>query len=310
MSASASASVSVEWSREEEKAFENGIAMHWSEDSEEQWENIASMVPTKTIDELKQHYHLLSEDVSAIEAGNVPLPSYVGEEASASSSPSSTKAHHGFPANQTSADKRSNCNFGSGFSSGLGSDSTGHGGKGGSRSEQERRKGIPWTEDEHRLFLLGLDKFGKGDWRSISRNYVISRTPTQVASHAQKYFIRLNSMNRDRRRSSIHDITSVNGGDVSTAQASITGQKNNMANPTNGPPPMTNMNHRTNTTNPPPNMGGLGMYGAPMGQPVAAPPHHMASAVGTPVMLPPGHHHHPPYVVPVAYPMAPPPMHQ
>ena len=32
---------------------------------------------------------------------------------------------------------------------------------------------------------------------------------TQVASHAQKYFIRLNSMNKkDKRRSSIHDITS------------------------------------------------------------------------------------------------------
>ncbi len=45
---------------------------------------------------------------------------------------------------------------------------------------QERRKGIPWTEEEHRLFLMGLAKFGKGDWRSISRNYVISRTPTQV----------------------------------------------------------------------------------------------------------------------------------
>ena len=77
-------------------------------------------------------------------------------------------------------------------------------------SDQERRKGIPWTEEEHRLFLLGLAKFGKGDWRSISRNFVVSRTPTQVASHAQKYFIRLNSMNKkDKRRSSIHDITSV-----------------------------------------------------------------------------------------------------
>ena len=61
-----------------------------------------------------------------------------------------------------------------------------------------------------RLFLLGLDKFGKGDWRSISRNFVISRTPTQVASHAQKYFIRLNSGGKDKRRSSIHDITTVN----------------------------------------------------------------------------------------------------
>jgi SHAQKYF class myb-like DNA-binding protein len=49
-----------------------------------------------------------------------------------------------------------------------------------SGSEQERRKGIPWSEEEHRLFLMGLTKFGKGDWRSISRNFVITRTPTQV----------------------------------------------------------------------------------------------------------------------------------
>uniref|UniRef100_A0A0D9ZJ47 HTH myb-type domain-containing protein n=1 Tax=Oryza glumipatula TaxID=40148 RepID=A0A0D9ZJ47_9ORYZ len=149
------------------------------------------------------------------------------------------------------------------------------GGKSCSKAEQERRKGIPWTEEEHRyvytrdsgnqdeqllfvfflgtqlaplldllrdasesmavmscdcdwivrrLFLLGLDKFGKGDLQSISRNFVISRTPTQVASHAQKYFIRLNSMNRDRRRSSIHDITSVTAGDAAAQQGPITGQ--------------------------------------------------------------------------------------
>uniref|UniRef100_A0A0D3FUD0 Uncharacterized protein n=1 Tax=Oryza barthii TaxID=65489 RepID=A0A0D3FUD0_9ORYZ len=98
------------------------------------------------------------------------------------------------------------------------------GGKSCSKAEQERRKGIPSTEEEHRLFLLGLDKFGKGDLQSISRNFVISRTPTQVASHAQKYFIRLNSMNRDRRRSSIHDITSVTAGDVAAQQGPITGQ--------------------------------------------------------------------------------------
>ncbi|KAJ9526070.1 hypothetical protein QJQ45_009529 [Haematococcus lacustris] len=73
----------------------------------------------------------------------------------------------------------------------------------------DRRKGVPWTEEEHRLFLIGLSQFGKGDWRSIARNYVVSRTPTQVASHAQKYFIRLNSANKkDKRRASIHDITS------------------------------------------------------------------------------------------------------
>ena len=53
--------------------------------------------------------------------------------------------------------------------------------------------GVPWTEEEHRRFLLGLQKLGKGDWRGISRNFVVSRTPTQVASHAQKYFIRQSS---------------------------------------------------------------------------------------------------------------------
>ncbi|KAM0888637.1 hypothetical protein ACQ4PT_028218 [Festuca glaucescens] len=43
----------------------------------------------------------------------------------------------------------------------------------------ERKKGTPWTEEEHRMFLLGLQKLGKGDWRGISRSFVVSRTPTQ-----------------------------------------------------------------------------------------------------------------------------------
>lgn len=57
---------------------------------------------------------------------------------------------------------------------------------------------------------MGLKKYGKGDWRNISRNFVTTRTPTQVASHAQKYFIRQLSGGKDKRRSSIHDITTVN----------------------------------------------------------------------------------------------------
>lgn len=57
---------------------------------------------------------------------------------------------------------------------------------------------------------MGLNKYGKGDWRNIARNFVTTRTPTQVASHAQKYFIRQLTDCKDKRRSSIHDITTVN----------------------------------------------------------------------------------------------------
>ncbi|KAK8547238.1 hypothetical protein V6N13_097954 [Hibiscus sabdariffa] len=72
--------------------------------------------------------------------------------------------------------------------------------------EAERKKGVPWTEEEHRVFLIGLEKLGKGDWRGISRNFVTTRTPTQVASHAQKYFLRQATLNKKKRRSSLFDM--------------------------------------------------------------------------------------------------------
>lgn len=77
---------------------------------------------------------------------------------------------------------------------------------GSSSGSRERKRGVPWTEEEHRMFLLGLQKLGKGDWRGIARTFVKTRTPTQVASHAQKFFIRQTNMGRRKRRSSLFDI--------------------------------------------------------------------------------------------------------
>ncbi|KAK6946780.1 SANT/Myb domain [Dillenia turbinata] len=276
------------WSREQDKAFENALATY-AEDLFDRWERIAADVPGKTFEEVKHHYELLVDDVGQIESGCVPLPSYTSLEGSCKEGGGAKKGGH----------------------AGHHSSESGHGSKA-SRSDQERRKGIAWTEDEHRLFLLGLEKYGKGDWRSISRNFVVTRTPTQVASHAQKYFNRLNSMNKDRRRSSIHDITSVNNGDALASQGPITGQSTSAALGTSASKSMKQTPQ--NPTGPP----RVGMYGAaPMGQPIGGP---MVPAVGTPVNLPAPQHMvygvrapvpapvvpgAPMNMVPVTYPMMP-----
>jgi len=154
------------------------------------------MLSRKDVSAVQERFAVLDEDIRNIEAGRVQVPPYPvpGEALSVSQLQKKVKSQ-----------------------------------------DTERRKGIPWTEEEHRLFLMGLAKYGKGDWRSISRNFVITRTPTQVASHAQKYFIRLNSQNKkDKRRASIHDITTVapaaadhTGGIISNVP--ITGQNHMVA---------------------------------------------------------------------------------
>nr|AXY87681.1 transcription factor SRM1-like protein [Cymbidium sinense] len=244
------------WSWEEDKAFENALAIH-HETCSDWWEKIAAAVPGKSMEEIKKHYEILVEEVRNIESGRVPLPNYA--------SPSSAAEDSGDGGGNGKKGGHSYC------------DSI-HSGKS-SRLDHERRKGIAWTEEEHRLFLLGLDKYGKGDWRSISRNFVISRTPTQVASHAQKYFIRLNSMNKDRRRSSIHDITSVSNGDLSPSQAPITGQVNNLSSPTTTKA-IKQPYHATASA------PGIAIYGSSsaIGRPLGVP---LMPAVGTPVAGPP-----------------------
>ena len=61
-----------------------------------------------------------------------------------------------------------------------------------------------------RQFLVGLQKCGKGNWKQIAREFVVTKTQTQVASHAQKYHNRQNLSQggkNNKKRASIHDIT-------------------------------------------------------------------------------------------------------
>ncbi|XP_062089237.1 probable transcription factor At5g61620 [Humulus lupulus] len=74
--------------------------------------------------------------------------------------------------------------------------------------ERIRGTGKQWSEEEHRTFLMGLRELGRGDWRGISKDFVKSRSPSQVASHAQKYYTRqVLSEERKNRRRSVFDIS-------------------------------------------------------------------------------------------------------
>jgi SHAQKYF class myb-like DNA-binding protein len=50
------------------------------------------------------------------------------------------------------------------------------------------RHNCAWTDNEHRLFLLGLAEHGRGAWRAIASDYVTTRTATQVRNCRQPDF--------------------------------------------------------------------------------------------------------------------------
>lgn len=180
------------WTRAEDKQFEEALVICFEEgveNDDDRWEKIASHVPGRSVVEVREHYEALLHDVDEIDSGRVYIPCYSDEFAATWWGVDSDSAR----SNQIS----------------FGSDGGNHKSKLSNNNDVERKKGTPWSEEEHRLFLIGLEKYGKGDWRSISRNVVVTRTPTQVASHAQKYYLRQNSGKKERKRSSIHDITTV-----------------------------------------------------------------------------------------------------
>jgi len=64
-----------------------------------------------------------------------------------------------------------------------------------------------WTRAEHEAFLKGLETCGRGKWTKIAAKFVRTRTSTQVATHAQKHYTRIEkrNSNKHRLRDSIFD---------------------------------------------------------------------------------------------------------
>ncbi|KAG2301236.1 hypothetical protein Bca52824_029887 [Brassica carinata] len=190
-----STSGGLSWSRDDDIAFERALVVY-TDETDNRWEKIAGVVPGKTLEQVIEHYEKLLRDVMMIESGNIPLPDYgVPEETNVRER----------SVGERSIDRR--CEY---------------------KQEEEpkpklnRRKAVPWTPLEHSQFLLGLKEYGKGDWRSISRHVVLTRTPTQVASHAQKYFARLRATNRSRQRHSIHDVNVAESSNISAMKEAPT----------------------------------------------------------------------------------------
>ncbi|KAH0855464.1 hypothetical protein HID58_007991, partial [Brassica napus] len=171
----------LSWSRDDNIAFERALVVY-TDETDNRWEKIADSVPEKTLAQVIEHYKSLLHDVMMIESGIVPLPDYNDVTI------------------ETNVRERSI----------------------GERNEPKpkRRKAVPWTPLEHSQFLLGLKKYGKGDWRSISRHI---NTNSSCKSRT-KYFARHRATNRSRQRHNIHDVNVSESSNISAMKAPITCQ--------------------------------------------------------------------------------------
>lgn len=113
---------STEWTREENKRFESALAIY-DKDTPDRWLKVAATIPGKTVYDVIKQYRELEEDILEIEAGRVPIPGYLASSAFNFE----LVDHHNYDAY-----RKRPLNFK------------------GSSSDHERKKGVPWTEEEHR----------------------------------------------------------------------------------------------------------------------------------------------------------------
>jgi hypothetical protein len=120
------ATAATRWTREEDKIFEQALTI-FPENLPDRWQSIANHI-RKSAWEVKEHYDILVHDVLAIDSGRVELPTYRDDE---SVSWESSGGDGGMVA--AGAPPSGQICFG-----------------GKAKQDTERKKGTPWTEDEHK----------------------------------------------------------------------------------------------------------------------------------------------------------------
>ena len=119
------------WTPEENKRFEDALALY-DKDTPDRWLKVAAEVPGKTVGDVIRQYKQLEEDVSVVEAGLFPVSEY-DDNSSFTLEWANNNNNQSFddfkPLFYSVGDKR---------------------GSSTRPSEQERKKGVPWTEEEHR----------------------------------------------------------------------------------------------------------------------------------------------------------------
>lgn len=119
----------TKWTVSENKLFENALAVY-DKDTPDRWVKVAEMIPGKSVVDVMNQYKELEVDVCNIEAGLVPIPGYTTTSTSSTSPFTldwvSSSGYDGFRGinSKRSASGRS--------------------------PDQERKKGVPWTEEEHK----------------------------------------------------------------------------------------------------------------------------------------------------------------
>jgi hypothetical protein len=75
-SSSHNVTIDSEWSKKENKLFEEALACYGA-GTPDRWHKVArAMGGIKTADEVRRHHEILNEDVTLIESGRVPFPNY------------------------------------------------------------------------------------------------------------------------------------------------------------------------------------------------------------------------------------------